>query len=390
MPDSISNKAAITGIGQTVYARGMNRSDASLAMEAIANAIKDAGLTTKDIDGISRYDIDTNVEQDIVHTLGLNDPGFFATMPSGGGSFCGVITMAAMAVATGQAKHVVCFRALNWSSAGNTPGLNRIRMASNGPNVITGASQWHVPFGLGSPAHEMAMIGRRLMHDYGWTEADFGSIAVTMRKHAVTNPAAMMRKPMTLEDHRNSRWVCEPMHLLDCCLVNDGAAAVIVSSAERAVDMPNPPAYILGAAQAVLPHHGRLTDWWKYHRDRRGHEIGERVFASAGVKPADIDVALIFDHFTPMVPVALEDLGFCKRGEGADFIKGGRIEWPNGPLPVNPHGGQLSEAFIHGMNNITEAVRQVRGSAANQVKDCELAVVLAANTDPTGAIILRR
>jgi acetyl-CoA acetyltransferase len=236
------------------------------------------------------------------------------------------------------------------------------------------------------------MFARRYMHEYGATSEDFGRVAVAMRRHASTNPAAWFhRRPITLEEHQASRWIVEPLHLLDCCQESDGAVAVVVTSAERARDLRRPPAVVLAAAQGSGAGQMMMTSY--YRDDMTGLPemgvVGRRIWRMSGLGPADVQTAILYDHFTPFVLAQLEELGFCGRGEAREFVRNGGIEI-DGSLPVNPHGGQLGEAYIHGMNGITEAVRQIRGDAANQLAGVENVLVTAGTGVPTSGLILAR
>jgi acetyl-CoA acetyltransferase len=234
------------------------------------------------------------------------------------------------------------------------------------------------------------MGARRYMHVYGATSADFGRIAVADRKHAATNPAAFFYgKPITLDDHQNSRWIAEPLRLLDCCQESDGGVAIVVTSVERARDLRQRPAVVTGAAQGSGPDQFVMTS---YYRDAltglpEMGLVGQQLWAQAGIAPEDVQVAILYDHFTPFVLIQLEELGFCPRGEARHFIADGAIEL-GGRLPLNTHGGQLGEAYIHGMNGIAEAVRQLRGSAVNQVPDVEHVLVTAGTGVPTSGLVL--
>jgi acetyl-CoA acetyltransferase len=234
------------------------------------------------------------------------------------------------------------------------------------------------------------MFAQRYLHTFGATTEDFGRVAVADRKHAATNPAAWFyEKPITLEDHQNSRWIVEPMRLLDCCQESDGAVAVVVTSPERARDLLQKPAMIRAAAQAMASDQKMMTSY--YREDISGiPEMGlvaRQLFETAEIGPDDIQTAVLYDHFTPFVLAQLEEFGFCNKGEAKDFIRDGRIEL-GGALPINTHGGQLGEAYIHGMNGVAEGVRQVRGTAANQVPDLEHVLVTAGTGVPTSGIIL--
>jgi acetyl-CoA acetyltransferase len=249
---------------------------------------------------------------------------------------------------------------------------------------------WYAPFGLLTPAAWVAMNAQRYMHEYGATSEDFGRVSVACRKHAATNPAAWFhQRPITLEDHQNSRWIVEPLRLLDCCQESDGAVAVVVTSAERARDLRQKPALVAAAAQGASASQQMMTGY--YADSITGlPEMGlvaRQLYADAGLRPQDVQTAVIYDHFTPFVLTQLEEFGFCKRGEAKDFLRDGNVEL-GGSLPINTHGGQLGEAYIHGMNGIAEGVRQVRGSAVNQVPDVEHVLVTAGTGVPTSGLIL--
>jgi acetyl-CoA acetyltransferase len=236
------------------------------------------------------------------------------------------------------------------------------------------------------------MNARRYMHQYGATSEDFGRVAVADRRHAATNPAAWFHgKPITLADHQRSRWIVEPLRLLDCCQESDGAVALVVTSHERARDLRQPPAVVAAAAQGAVTEQQMMTGF--YTPDITGlPEMGlvaRQLYRAAGIGPRDVQTAVIYDHFTPFVLVQLEEFGFCGRGEARHFVQDGNIEL-GGRLPINTHGGQLGEAYIHGMNGIAEGVRQVRGSAVNQVAGAEHVLVTAGTGVPTSALILRR
>jgi acetyl-CoA acetyltransferase len=249
---------------------------------------------------------------------------------------------------------------------------------------------WYTAFGFMTPAAWVAMFARRYMHTYGATSEDFGLVSVADRKHAATNPAAYFHgKPITLADHQASRLVVDPLRLLDCCQETDGGQAFVVTSLERARDLPHRPAVVAAAAQGAGRDQEAMTSYSR--EDITGLEemglVGRQLWAQSGIGPEDVQTAVLYDHFTPFVLTQLEELGFCKPGEAKDFIAGGRIEL-GGALPVNTHGGQLGEAYLHGMNGIAEAVRQVRGTAVNQVPDVEHVLVTAGTGVPTSGAVL--
>ena len=250
---------------------------------------------------------------------------------------------------------------------------------------------WTYPMGLGTPAATVAMQARRYMHEYGATSEDFGRVAVADRRHAATNPHAFFYgKPITLEDHQASRMIVDPLHLLDCCQETDGAVALVVVSAERARDLR-------AAAGGASPPRRRAAArdqfvMTSYYRDDIGIPemgvVGRELWRQSGLGPDDMPMAILYDHFTPYVLMQLEELGFCGRGEAPGFIADGAIE-VGGRLPLNTHGGQLGEAYIHGMNGIAEAVRQIRGTSVNPVADVEHVLVTAGTGVPTSGLVLR-
>jgi acetyl-CoA acetyltransferase len=348
----------------------------------------DAGLTPADVDGMVTVTMDTNPEIELARLLGGPELRFFSRIHYGGGAACATVQQAAIAVATGVADVVVCYRAFNERS-GNRFGAG-VHTRGAVPTAEGAAYAWYVPFGLMTPAAWVAMFARRAMHEFGWTSEDFGRVAVADRKHAATNPAAWFyEQPITLEDHQSSRWIVEPLHLLDCCQESDGAQAVVITTTERARDLPQPPAVIEGAAQGVAHDQHMMTS---YYRDSivglpEMGVVARELYAQSGLSAADFQTAVVYDHFTPFVLTQLEEFGFCGRGEAAGFIADGAIEL-GGRLPINTHGGQLGEAYIHGMNGIAEAVRQLRGTSVNQVEGAEHVLVTAGTGVPTSGLIL--
>jgi acetyl-CoA acetyltransferase len=386
--ETLKDKTAIVGVGHTEYSRDSGRSEMSLAVEAIRNACVDAGLKPSEIDGIAKFTMDNN---DVVHlaaNLGIPALRFFAEAPwGGGGGPVGSVMLGAMAVATGMADCVVAFRAMNERSGRGTNRFGRAVVRKG----AAGAAGYAEPYGLFSPAQQVALSARRHMHLYGTTSEQFGAIAVTCRAHAQSNPNAVMRgRPLTIEDHQNSRMIADPLRLHDCCLETDGGAAVIITSAERARDLKHQPVYIgAGAFGATDRNTQSMVRFLEAPRSETSVAARD-LFARAGVNHRDIDVCFIYDHFTPLVLMAFEELGFCQRGEGGPFVSDGKLLWPNGSLPLNTSGGNLSEGYIHGMENTIEAVRQLRGHAINQVKDAQVALVTSGNAVPTTAMILHQ
>ena len=386
---TLSGKAAIAGIGATEFSKDSGRSELRLASESVKAALDDAGLEPSDVDGLVSFTMDSNSEISVARELGMGDLSFFSRIHYGGGAAAATVQQAAMAVATGVAEVVVAYRAFNERSGHRFGQVSEA--AAQQVNSSGVDNSFHYPMGIATPAATVAMLARRYMHEYGATSEDFGRIAVLDRKHAATNPKAWFHgKPITLAQHQSSRWVAEPLHLLDCCQESDGGVALVITSAERARDLAQRPAFIAAAAQGSGPDQYVMTS---YYRDELAAlpemgVVGRQLWAQSGLTPSDVDVAVLYDHFTPYVLMQLEELGFCGRGEAKDYIQGDTLQL-SGKLPLNPHGGQLGEAYIHGMNGIAEAVRQIRGTSVNQVADVGNVVVTAGTGVPTSGLVLR-
>jgi acetyl-CoA acetyltransferase len=385
--DGLSGRAAIVGIGATEFSKESGRSELQLSVEAVRTALADCGLSASDVDGLTTFTMDTSSEIAVARELGIPELRFFSRINYGGGAACATVQQAAMAVATGVAEVVVCYRGFNERSESRFGQFSLAAATQVNTNGLDNA--WTYPMGLGTPAATVAMQARRYMHEYGATSEDFGRVAVADRRHAANNPDAFFfGKPITLEDHQASRMIVDPLHLLDCCQESDGAVALVVVSAERAKDLPQRPAVVTAAAQGSGRDQFVMTS---YYREDIGIPemgvVGRELWRQSGLDPDDIQTAVLYDHFTPYVLMQLEELGFCKPGEAKDFIADGAIEI-GGRLPLNTHGGQLGEAYIHGMNGIAEAVRQVRGTSVNQVRDVAHVLVTAGTGVPTSGLIL--
>ena len=380
---TIKDKAAVVGIGHTAFSRRSDRSELAMAAEASMAAITDAGMTPEDIDGIVHLNMDTVNEVALQNALGIPNLRYFPVFAWA--NLCGAVANAAMAVATGMAANVLLFRSMNGRSQRRLGVARQVELSG-------GDDAFSFPFGLLTPALCDAIIARRHMHLYGTTSRQFGAVAVACRKHANMNPRAIMHgRPMTIEDHQASRMIADPLRLLDCCLESDGAGAIVITSAERAAGLPQPPAYVMAAAAGTGPRQGVHKPYASAAMAEFPETtfVAKQVFGQAGVTPGEIDVAQIYEHFTIAVIIALEDLGFCSKGEGGPFVEGGRIEI-GGSLPVNTSGGNLSEVYIHGITHIIEGVRQIRGTSTAQVPNAELSFVAGPNFIPTGALIFRK
>jgi acetyl-CoA acetyltransferase len=378
--DTLGGRAAVVGIGATEFSKDSGRSELKLAVEAVRAAVDDAGLTPDDVDGMVTFTMDTSPEITVAQAAGIGELSFFSRVHYGGGGACATVQQAALAVACGLAETVVCYRAFNERS-GRRFGSG---VQQREPSAEGAALGWSLPFGLLTPASWVAMAAQRYLHTYGLRPEAFGHVAVVDRKYAATNPAAYFYgKPLTLAEHAASRWIVEPLRLLDCCQETDGGQALVVTSAERARDLPHRPALIAAAAQGAGRAQEQMTSF--YRDEMTGlPEMGvvaRQLWRTSGLGPGDIHVAVLYDHFTPFVLMQLEEFGFCARGEGADFVAAE-------PLPLNTHGGQLGEAYLHGMNGMAEAVRQLRGNSVNQVDDCGAVLVTAGTGVPTSGLVL--
>src|ERR1700728_2230865 len=387
MAGELSGKAAIVGIGATDFSKNSGRSELRLAAEAVLDALDDAGLTPGDVDGMVTFTMDTDNETAVARAAGIGDLKFFAQPGYGGGAACGTILHAAMAVATGVADCVVAYRAFNERS-GMRFGQVQTRLVENADSTGVDNS-FSYPHGLSTPAAQVAMIAKRYMHLSGATSRDFGAISVADRKHAANNPKAYFyEKPITIEDHQNSRWIAEPLRLLDCCQETDGAVAIVVTSAERAKDLKHRPAVIEAASQGSSPDQYTMVSYYRPELGLPEMGLGGRqLWEQSGLSPSDIQTAILYDHFTPFTLIQLEELGFCGQGEAKDFVADGAVE-VGGRLPINTHGGQLGEAYIHGMNGIAEGVRRLRGTSVTPVPDVEHVLVTAGTGVPTSGLIL--
>ena len=364
-------KAAIAGIGESRVGKVPDRSALQLQTDAAQAALNDAGLRMSDIDGllttpvrVEHWNMPCGV---VAHHLGLQ-PSYLATVDLAGASGAAMIHQAAMAIAAGQCTTVLCVAGQNL--------LTHSTRASAVKKMAEGGSahpQFEVPYGPLVPSL-YALVAQRHMHEYGTTPEQMAQVAVTMRHHASLNPNAHKRDLITIADVLKSKMIASPLHILDCAIVSDGAAAAIVTSAERARDLKKKPVHLLG--QGFGLRHSHIGD--TKLTTTGAVDAGRDAFRTSGLKPSDMDVAQIYDCFTITVIVELEDLGFCKKGEGGRFVEGGRIGI-GGELPVTTHGGLLSgghPGLGGGFFHVLEAVRQLRGEAgARQVKNAEVALV---------------
>lgn len=378
---SLREAGAVTGVGETSYMRGTDRTALSLQLEASLNAIRDAGLKPTDIDGLIPYGLGA-VAEDFITNFGIKDLRFSATTPMGGASAVASIQCALAVIDAGICNHVL----LSLGRTGFSGGRIGSRVQQMPQFRVVG--EFEMPSGAIAPPQLYAVMARRHMEMYGTKSRQLAEIAVTTRHHASLNPNATMRKPITIEDHQASRMISDPLRLLDCSLESDGGAAVVISAADRAKDMAKRPVYVMGVAEghpdspSVITQRPDLTTLGLA-------KAAPKAFAMAGVRHDDIDVAEVYDCFTYIVMCQLEDMGFCGKGEGGSFIENGALGI-NGRLPVNTHGGLLSQAHMAGMNHIVELARQLRGEAVVQVPDAEIGLVTGYGDMGDGSIAIMR
>jgi acetyl-CoA acetyltransferase len=385
LTQGIRDRTAIVGIGQTGFGKGLGDSELSLACQAIAAAIDDAGLSPAEVDGLASFTMEAGREVDVARNVGLGEITFFSQVGYGGGAGCGAVGHAALAVATGQCEVAVAWRARKRASRTSRPWAQSAQRLDD-------EYQWTRPFGVIRPVDEIGLLTRRYMHEYGATRDHLANVALAFRKHANRNPAAQMYgKELTREQYLKARWISEPLCLYDNCLETDGALALVITSAQRARDLAQPAVLAHACAQGLPPQHQTMINF--FCEDPLlgpSWTCARRLWANSDLKPGDVDCAQIYDAFSPLIPLSLEGYGFCGRGEGAAFTDGGALEWPDGRLPTNTSGGGMSEAYVHGFNLVLEGVRQLRGTSTSQVEGAETCLVTSGEGVPTSALLLRR
>lgn len=384
---TIKDKVAIVGIGETrYYKRGAaDVSEFQLTLDAIQRAAADAGLDVRDIDGYASYSNDRNDPARLAAAFGSPDLSFSNMFwGGGGGGGSGAVANASAALVAGYSKYVVVYRGLAQGQFGRF---------GQGPQAktISGNPAYTAPYGLMSPAQSFAMRVRRFMHDHHIGHDPLKAIAMASYHHAQTNPRAVMHgRPLSSEDYDNSRWIVEPFRLFDCCMENDGAAAVILTTAERARDLKQKPAYLLAASQGsdyrqAAPAHNAPD-----YGTSNFKTVAKRLYDMAEIGPKDIDVCQSYENFTGGVMMSLVEHGFCEPGEVEEFMTLDNFLAPGGKLPLNTSGGNLAECYMHGLELITEAVRQVRGTATAQVPNVQVSMVCSGPmVQPVSDLILR-
>ncbi len=380
---SIKDSSAIVGIGETPFAKKLEPSETELACTAIRAALDDAGIDPSEVDAMSSFTMETTDEIDIARNLGFGDIRFFSQIGYGGGAACGTVMHLAMAIASGQADVGVAWRS---RKRGSGP-----RLWATASARIEDGYQWSRPYGLLRPADEIAMLTRRYMVEYGATRDHLANVALACRAAANRNPnATMYERPMTREQYFAARWISEPLCLFDNCLETDGALACVLVRADRAKDCRQSPVYVHAGAQGLNRQHNMMANYYcDDPLEGPAWTAARALWRNSDLQPADIDVAQIYDAFTPLILLSLEGYGFCARGEGAAFTENGALEL-GGRLPINTSGGGLSEAYVHGFNLVNEGVRQMRGTSTSQVDDARACLVTSGEGVPTSAIVLRR
>ncbi|MFF1261659.1 lipid-transfer protein [Streptomyces sp. NPDC058321] len=382
--------AQIVGIGATEFSKESGRSELRLSAEATLAALADCGLPPSSVDGAVTMTYDSTTPGELARSVGFGPLTFFQRVEYGGGGGCATVLLAKLAVEAGLAKTVVCYRGLNERSGqrfGRAANSGRLAGDSDGARI-----GWQAPFGVAVPAGHTALVARRYMHETGTTSEDFGRLSVLLRKHAATNPAAYFyQRPITLDEHQQSPWIVEPLHLLDCCQETDGAVAVVVTSAERARDLAQPAVRILAGAQGLAVEQDHMANYARADVTdaEESRIVARQLEAQAGMSLRELDFGIFYDHFTPLVLMQMEAYGLFNRGESRHALADGRFEL-DGTFPINPHGGHLGEGYIHGFNGIAEAVRQIRGTAANQLARADTAVVTSGGAVPTSGMVLAR
>lgn len=369
---TLRGKTAVVGIGETTYYKrgGSPDSEFVLAIKAILNACEDAGIDPREVDGFSSYSNDRNDPSRISAALGLRELKF-ANMQWGGGGGGGsaAVANAASAVASGVADVVVVFRAL---------AQGQFARFGQGPKMaaVAGEGAYSIPYGVMSPAQMFAMRCTRHLHETGVTRDTYKAVSLATYAHAQNNPRAVMYgRPLTPQGYDEARWIVEPYQLYDCCMENDGAAALVIVSADRAKDMKKKPAYLLGATAGSEYRNAAPAHNAPLYATSSFTSLAPRLYEMAGVGPRDVDVLQSYENFTGGVVMSIIEHGFCTHEEANKFLTYENLLAKGGKLPLNTSGGNLAECYMHGLELITEAVRQIRGESTNQVKNARISMV---------------
>jgi acetyl-CoA acetyltransferase len=368
-----TRQAVVAGIAALPYAKDIGMTEREAGARAILAALDDAGLTTDDVDGLTRYSFETTTEVEMSRVLGLNGLKMFGSVDYGGGAGPPVVALASMAIELGVADVMVVWRARNRGS-GIRPWMQEVQGS--------GQNQFEWPSGIVRPVDGMAMLARVWKDRYDWPEELLGHVAISNRDHARANPMALMRAPMTLDDYLSVRWVSEPLRLFDCCLETDGALALVLVADDRVPDLKEKPAYVSGYGFGSKAQGYAMTSYYSERIwETPAKTVAAGLWKKTGLTADDIDVVEFYDCFTPLIPIQFEEYGFCGEGEAPGYLTEGNH------IPYNTSGGSTSEAYVHGFNMLVEGVRQVRGTSTAQVEAVEHCLVTGGNVVPTGAVV---
>jgi acetyl-CoA acetyltransferase len=369
-------QAAVVGIAALPFSKNIGMTERNAGARAILDGLRDAGLTVADVDGMFRFVWENTTEMEMARILGVANLRAFGEVDYGGGAGCPTIAHAALAIENDLADVVVVWRARNRSSGGR-PWVSQLH--------AVGQDQFERPYHIVRPVDGMALHTRFWIDKYGWTPEVLGRVAVRQRENARQNPAALMQKPMTMDDYLASRLIADPLRLFDCCLETDAAMAMVLTSAERAADLDVAPAYVTGFGMGSGP---QMTAMTFYYGETLGvtpaRYVAPELWRNTGLTPKDIDVVQFYDAFTPQIPLGFEEYGFCGEGEAPAYMAEGKHP------PYNTSGGGLSEAYVHGFNLLVEGVRQVRGTSTTQAPDVRHSLVTSGNVVPTGALVFSK
>jgi acetyl-CoA acetyltransferase len=378
---------AIVGIGQTDYESESSLDPGELAMTAILRAIDDAGLAPSDVDGVVRYSIDSSISVEMIaSSLGSHDITFWAEIPHGGGASCGTVLTAANAVAAGEARYVICFRAFTPEDFGKRARYNSSTLFARG----AGVKQLLRENGWDQMVSTFALQCQRHMFEYGTSEKDLANIVTSVRYHAGRNPRALLGE-LSLDDYFDSPCVSSPLRLEDCFVLPCYGAAAVIVACPAEVEIEHAPAYIRTAVMAMGNSAVPYWEMWPLRTtaitETPAAAAAQRLYERSGLSPRNIQVAELYDCYSYTLLVQLEDYRFCAKGEVGEFVADGGIRL-GGHLPVNTHGGSLGEAYIHGFNHIIEGARQIRGTSTSQVADVEHVLVSGGTPSATSALLL--
>jgi len=397
---TLKDQTAVVGVGATpYYKRGQSlpQTPFEMAGKAMLAALGDAGLTVDDVDGLALYSVGLGGDTSLfAQVMGIPEVRFTAMLTGGGGGAAGSVGLAAAAIHSGMATTVVSLMTLQQAvSRFGTSYAPRGKPGAQYSAPPSPEKDFTAPSGLMGPGQMFAVLAMRHMHLYGTRREHFAEVVISQRENAIRRETSLMKVPLTLDDYFNARLIAEPLCLYDFCLECDGAVAVVTTSLERAKDLRHPPVKVTASAHGGHGRWGQAITWMNMPDEyfvSSGHRpVARRLWDMAGMTAADVDVALIYDHFSPMVIMQLEDYGFCGIGEGGPFVADGNIRYGTGSIPVNTHGGNLSEAYIIGMTHVKEAVEQMRGTAVNQVDDASVALVTGGPASiPTSSLLLTR